>query len=158
MLTYNNDNKSYDAILQKVCKDFNTPCNVVEYYSGKPNAYVTENSDNIYVHFELIEKLSRDGLLFILFHELGHKVLGHTERFKSINPRTLPINEYCIMRTQFEYEADIFATMLMKQYKLKGSFQEFTDAFIPHKQQVLRSCTHDSPINRNRNIERILGR
>ena len=123
--------------IEQICIDIGIHCQVVYLKDGVPNAFVYEDKPVIHVIGDLQNKISKDELQSILFHELGHLVLQHDKRFKEENEFQKKTFGYemnpaqaCSLRRQMEYEADRFSVLTAIKYGYPVLLDDFFEKHL----------------------------
>ena len=152
--------------IEQICIDNGIHCQVVYLKDGVPNAFVYEDKPVIHVIGDLQNKISKDELQSILFHELGHLVLQHDKRFKEENEFQKKTFGYemnpaqaCSLRRQMEYEADRFSVLTAIKYGYPVLLVDFFEYHLKNiKVYYLDTCSHPAVykrVEKIRELERI---
>lgn len=141
------------STVYNVCRYYGIHCVVVKHYTKDklPNAAVVKDKPIIYLVNDIEKILSREELLSILTHEVGHLVLKHYSRMeeanrisKSIYGRPLTRGEFCHLKRQFELEADRFVAETSHKLGYPNEMAEGLRKLVPPEVSNLETCTHPS--------------
>lgn len=163
--TYGATLKDLDNIVnlaRPVCNEHKVICTFKVIEFPRPLAYTKYN--NITLSNKTVEILTEDELRSVVFHEVAHAVLRHSnlgQQYilsiynKGRQPTQDEIKAY---RHKVELEADRYSTILLYQY---GYTTKLPEALIKlsNKEYSEESLTHPSDrdrINNIRNLQRIL--
>ena len=164
--TYGATLKDLDNIVnlaRPVCNEYKVICTfrVIEF--PRPLAYTRYN--NITLSNKTVEILTEDELRSVVFHEVAHAVLGHSNlgqqyitsiySKKGRQPTEQEIKTY---RHKVELEADSYSIILLYQYGYTTKLPEAL-AKLSTKKYSEESISHPSDrdrINNIRNLQRIL--
>jgi Zn-dependent protease with chaperone function len=164
--TYGATLKDLDSIVnlvRPVCNEHKLICTfrVIEF--PRPLAYTRYN--NITLSNKTVEILTEDELRSVVFHEVAHAVLRHSNlgqqyitsiySKKGRQPTEQEIKSY---RYKVELEADRYSTILLYQYGYTTKLPEAL-AKLSTKKYSEESISHPSDrdrINNIRNLQRIL--
>lgn len=163
--TYGATLKDLDNIVnlaRPVCNEHKVICTFKVIEFPRPLAYTKYN--NITLSNKTVEILTEDELRSVVFHEVAHAVLRHSnlgqQYILSIyNKGRQPTqDELKAYRHKVELEADRYSTILLYQY---GYISKLPEALIKlsNKEYSKESLTHPSDrdrINNIRNLQRIL--
>ena len=163
--TYGATLKDLDNIVnlaRPVCNEHKVICTFKVIEFPRPLAYTKYN--NITLSNKTVEILTEDELRSVVFHEVAHAVLRHSnlgqQYILSIyNQGRQPTqDEIKTYRHKVELEADRYSTILLYQY---GYISKLPEALIKlsNKEYSKESLTHPSDrdrINNIRNLQRIL--
>lgn len=163
--TYGATLKDLDNIVnlvRPVCNEHKVICTFKVIEFPRPLAYTKYN--NITLSNKTVEILTEDELRSVVFHEVAHAVLRHSnlgqQYITSIyNKGRQPTqDEIKAYRHKVELEADRYSTILLYQY---GYTTKLPEALIKlsNKEYSEESMTHPSDrdrINNIRNLQRIL--
>lgn len=145
-----------DLFVQTICANYGVDCRVkYDHLTSAPNAYADLNTNTIHVVGGLENMLSKDELMGILMHEVGHIVLMHGKRFGQ-EVKLFPASA-CAIRRGFENEADIFAQSILNKYHRPAVYDNAFKNILSGDEYMLESCHHPSPKHRVRLIQVLEG-
>lgn len=119
------------------------------------NAYT--DGVTIFIYTGILERLSKDELRSILYHELAHILLQHPQRTRVLLNKRLPISmwEFKNHKVNNEIEADTLATHLLLSKGYPSRLDEGLLRIVPEKFIGKQTLTHPSTISRIKNIRKI---
>lgn len=119
------------------------------------NAYT--DGVTIFIYTGILERLSKDELRSILYHELAHILLQHPQRTRELLNKRLPISmwEFKNHKVYNETEADMLATHLLLSNGYPSKLDEALIKITPAGKLNRSSITHPSTISRIKNIRKI---
>lgn len=119
------------------------------------NAYT--DGITIFIYTGILERLSKDELRSILYHELAHILLQHPQRTRYILRKRLPISirDFKNHKVYNEIEADTLATHLLLSKGYPSKLDEGLLRIVPEKFIGKQTLTHPSTISRVKNIRKI---
>lgn len=138
---------------ERVCKDYGIKCELIRIYTedGRPNAFSRNGEGTIYIKNDMDKNLSKSEWNSILYHELAHIVLQHSQRMKeaqqlmkSTQGRILNKYEWCHIKREQEYEADAFTVEIAKRYGVPSHLDEAFIRLFPKDKFKEEYCTHPS--------------
>lgn len=144
-----------------VCVDHKVICTFNIVQNKLPLAYTRYN--NITLSTTAIDVLTRDELRSVMFHEVAHAVLRHSDLslqyYLSIydKGRQLTQEEIKTFRHKIELDADTYSTILLYQYGYRSEIPKALEKFNSDNNK--ESITHPSNKSRAeniRNLQRIL--
>lgn len=123
--------------------------------SEKLNAYT--DGVTIFIYTGILERLSKDELRSILYHELAHILLQHPQRTRELLNKRLPISmwEFKNHKVYNEIEADTLATHLLLSKGHPSKLDEGLLRIVPEKFIGKQTLTHPSTISRVKNIRKM---
>lgn len=147
------DMQDVNTLLSNECKRIRVSCNIyIDTDNRIMNAYVGEDN-NIIFTIDIVESLTKQELLAIGLHEVGHIYNRDRQKLKIIKtvyPNLLTNKTY---RHNMEYNADRYAGLYFKR---NGSHNYLIDCFEKsHKDKSKESITHPSINNRIQKLKEL---
>lgn len=147
------DVRGVNKLLSNECERIKTSCNVyVDTNNRIMNAYVYENN-NIIFTIDMVENLTKQELLAVGLHEVGHIHNKDRQKLKAIKrvyPKLLTNKTY---RHNMEYNADRYAGLYFKR---NNSHNYLIDCFEKsQKDKSKESITHPSINNRIQKLKEL---
>lgn len=157
--------KERDKVFKEIellCKIYNKTC-TLQIIDDNHLIARTHAFGNIEVSTSIIRALDKDQLRSVLLHEVGHRVLEHVEKTSQYlyfcqRSNNCDNNYIAEMRRRNEYEADKFATLVVKFTKHKEALSEALLIITPVDDVYKTFPTHPSTADRIYQIDRIMGR
>lgn len=145
-----------------ICSIYKHTCTVTVVQHDKMFAQ-TRYMGDIQVSSKLLEVMNERQIRGVLYHEVGHVVFEHIEKtaqylYESKTRGDYDENYYQEFRRQNEYQADRFATYLIKFTKQKEGLSEALLILTPPEELNKVHKSHPSTNDRIKQIEQILGR
>lgn len=138
---------------EEVCKDYGFKCEVIRIYTedGRPNAFSRNGEPVIYIKNDMDKYLTKTEMASIMYHELAHLVLQHSQRMKEAQTlmknsqgRILNKYEWCHIKREQEYEADAFTVEIARRYGVPSHLDEAFIRMFPKEKFKEEYCTHPS--------------
>jgi len=144
-------NLTYEA--NRICLDYHTVCHIKVLNAKEFQAYTY--NDKIFLTSNLINNFSKDYLRAVLYHEVAHRVLNHSEQMKTYWPPTNNnSNNIRLLRYAHEYDADKLASYLLYQNNFQNKLDEALLLLVPATRRNIATNTHPSINSRVRHIRR----
>lgn len=142
-----------------LCMEHSTSCTIKEFNSPHGNAMTQYN--NIWVSTQMAERLPVNEIRAIMYHEIGHVVLKHSNSGLAFMDRYYKMGRYPTVeevrkfRHKNEFEADNFASIALRVHNYHNDFDKALMHITTPGEYEYSSNSHPSPKIRIKRIKQL---